>query len=377
MQIKELEILLENFWIIKDQDKDLYNRIKDASPKFKNFLEEKLGLKLIINPYMIKLEKLPGKAEPWMGIQEFEEKIEYAFLCLLLIFLEDKGQGDQFVLSQATEFVQATFPGEEKADWTLFRHRKSMVKVLRFAAEMYLIKVNDGDESGFADSAETEVLYESTGLARYFVRNFTGNILNYSSWQDIENGEWLDADKDRGKIRRNRVYRRLAMSPVVYCEGPDDHDYSYIKNYRSMIQKDIEDMLGSDLHVHKNGAFVVLAPDKHFKDVFPDNKTISDIVLQINAVIVELLNSGELEKDINDIIHVSNAKFQSIIEKCRQCCQHGWSKEYREMKTETLERAVVAYMKGFGMIEEDEHSREMRIMPLAGRITGTYPADFV
>lgn len=311
-----------------------------------------------------------------MGIQEFEDKMEYAFLCLLLIFLEDRGAGDQFVLSQVTEFVEASFHGEEKVDWTLFRHRRSMVKVLRFAAEMSLIKVDDGDDSRFADSAETEVLYESTGLARYFVRNFTGNILNYASWKDIENGEWLDADKDRGRIRRNRVYRRLIMSPVVYSEGADDLDYLYIKNYKGMIQKDIQDMLGCDLHVHKNGAFLVLAPDKHFKDVFPDNKTISDIVLQINSVILELLKSREIEKDMNDIILISRAKFQSIIEKCRQNYQHGWSKEYREMKTETLERAVAEYMKGFGMLEEDRLSREMRIMPLAGRIIGVYPSDF-
>lgn len=374
--MKELEILLERFWITKDGDKELYYSIKDASPKLKDFLEEKLGYKLIINPYMIKLEKLPGKAEPWMGIQEFDEKMDYAFLCLLLVFLEDRGAGEQFVLSEVTDFVQAAYPGDEKIDWTLFRHRKSMVNVLRFAVDMELIKVDDGDEDGFMASVETEVLYESTGLSRYFVRNFTGNVLNYVSLEDIENGEWFDIDRDRGRIRRNRVYRRLFMSPAVYSEGADDPDYLYIKNYRSMLQKDIEDVLGSQLHVHKNGAFVVLGPDKHFKDVFPDNKGVSDIALQVNGFIVKMLKNGELEKREDDIIIISRARFEKIIETCRENYMDGWSKEYREMRTDKLCKEVMAYMKGFGMIEFNEWDKEVRIMPIVGKITGSYPKSF-
>lgn len=374
--MKELEILLEKFWIIKDEDKDLYYSVKDAAPAFKEFLEEKLGYKLIINPYMIKLEKLPGKAEAWMGIQEFDEQLDYAFFCLLLMFLEDQGSGEQFVLSEIIEYIQATFPGEEKVDWTLFRQRKAMVKVLKFAAEIGIIKINDGDDTGFMNSVETEVLYESTGLSRYFMRNFTGNVLNYVSPEDIENGEWLDLDRDRGRIRRNRVYRRLVMSPAVYAESADDPDYLYIKNFRSMLQRDLEAMLESQLHIHKNGAFVVLNSDKNFKHVFPDNKTVSDIVLQVNSQIKKMLDSGLLEKPENDIITVSLLKFERIIEDCREQFSHGWSKEYREMTSTRLYEEVIAYMKSFSMLEVNGQDREVRIMPLVGKINGSYPPEF-
>lgn len=374
--MKELEILLEKFWIIKDEDKDLYYSVKDAAPAFKDFFEEKLGYKLIINPYMIKLEKLPGKAEAWMGIQEFDEQLDYAFFCLLLMFLEDRGSGEQFVLSEIIEYIQATFPGDEKVDWTLFRQRKAMVKVLKFAAEIGIIKINDGDDTGFMNSVETEVLYESTGLSRYFMRNFTGNVLNYVSLEDIENGEWLDLDRDRGRIRRNRVYRRLVMSPAVYAESADDPDYLYIKNFRSMLQRDLEAMLESQLHIHKNGALVVLNADKNFKHVFPDNKTVSDIVLQVNSQIKKMLDSGLLEKPENDIITVSLLKFERIIEDCREQFSHGWSKEYREMASTRLYEEVIAYMKSFSMLEVNGEDREVRIMPLVGKINGSYPPEF-
>jgi uncharacterized protein (TIGR02678 family) len=295
---------------------------------------------------------------------------------MLLVFLEDKSAGEQFILSEVTEFIQASFPGDVRIDWTIFRHRKYMVKVLRFAAQIGIIKTDDGDESSFMESVETEVLYESTGLSRYFVRNFTGNILNYSSWKDIENGEWFDIDKDRGRVRRNRVYRRLIMSPAVYSEGAEDPDYIYIRNQRSLLARDIEEYLDSQLHVHKNGTFLILNPSKNFKDVFPSKKSVSDIVLQINTHIIKLVKSGEIEKREDDIINISKARFVRLLEDIREIYLSGWSKVYREMSLDKLFDEVVLFMKGFSMVEVLDDGREIRLMPLIGKLIGEYPKNF-
>ena len=374
--MKELEILLENFWIVKEKDKALYYRIKDAYPKFKPFLEEKLGYKLLITPYVIKLQKLPGKAESWMGIQGFEDVLEYAFLCMLLVFLEDKGPEEQFVLSQITEFIEGAFPEDTKVDWTLYTHRRYLVKVMRFAQEMHLIKLDDGTDHSFISTIDAEVLYENTGLSKYFVQNFTGNVLSYDSLEDIEKGEWLDLDRDRGRIRRNRVYRRLFMAPAVYAEGADDPDYLYIKNYRNMLQKDVADILDSELHIHKNGAFVVLDESKHFKDVFPSNKNISDIVLQLNGLIRELLDKGEISSHQDDSITISISKFESMLTLCSERYSHGWSKEYREMRPAKLYEEVTAYMQSFSMLTMQPVQKEITLLPLTGKMTGKYPLDF-
>ncbi len=372
--MKELEILLENYWIIKEKNIDLFHSIKDASPKFKGFIEEKLGYRLIINPYLIKLEKTPGRPEKWMGIRDFDSNIDYALFCMLLAFLEDRGNGDQFVLSQLTEYLQASWTSTEKLDWTLFRHRRSLVKIMRFASNMHLVKVNDGDESKFIDMADTEVLYESTGISRYFVRNFTTNILNYNTWKDIEAGEWLEADTDRGRVRRNRVYRRLVMSPAVYNEGSEDSDYAYIKNYKNMIHNDLEEMLDTSLHVHKNGAFLVYETAKQQMEVFPGNSTLSDIVLQINSEIVKMVKEGQLIRREDDIIQISSSQFELIIEDCRNNYMHGWSKEYREMGIESLRTNVLEFMEGYSMVEKA--GREINILPLCGKVIGFYPMNF-
>ena len=53
-----------------------------------------------------------------MGIHVFTSKEEYALLCILLMFLEDRDAGEQFILSQLTEYIASNMPGEG-VDWTL------------------------------------------------------------------------------------------------------------------------------------------------------------------------------------------------------------------------------------------------------------------
>ncbi|MCX7904659.1 MAG: TIGR02678 family protein [Caloramator sp.] len=371
--MKELEILLDNFWIIKDDDKELFYQIKDGIPEYKNFLAEKLGYHIIQNSQLIKLEKIPGKAEAWMGIQEFESPMEYAFLCLLLMFLEDKGKEEQFVLSSITEFIEANYPGE-KIDWTLFRHRKSLVKVLRFATKMGMLKVDDGDDSKFTSEASTEVLYENTGLSKYFTRSFTMNILNYTSYRDFEKEDELDIDKDKGIIRRQRAYRKLLMSPVVYKEGDFDPDFDYIKKQRSAIDNDFEKYLGLELHVHKNCAMVVLPQNKTYKSMFPNGTTINDIILQMNYMINNMVKQGKLKPDNNDIIIISKTFFEIMIKELRDLNSAGWSKEYREMDFKKLYDEIIHFMEMINMIEVSE--KEVKILPLCGKVIGRYPDDF-
>lgn len=376
--MKNLEKLLENYWILKDRDKELYYTIKDSIPEFKNFLNEKLGYHIIVNPNLIKLEKLPGKAESWMGIQDFDTNMEYVFLCLVLMFLEDKEREEQFILSSITEFIQGNFPKteSEKIDWTLFKHRRSLIKTLRFATNIGLIRLNDGDEQNFASDENVEVLYENTGISRYFVRNFTTNILDYNSYIDIEKEELDEIDIDKGILRRQRVYRRLLMSPVIYNEGADDSDYAYIKNFRNVLENDFDKYLNIPLHVHRNGACLVLPENHSFKDIFPNNKTISDIVLQLNLLIRDLIECGTIHLSKDDTATISAVAFEGKVRKLRDDNYTGWSKEYRQMSLDGLINNILSYMEGFNMLQVINRGKEIKIMPLVGKVVGSYSDDF-
>ncbi len=245
-----LEILLSRRWVLKSRDKELYYQVKDQLGEVKKFLMEKMGYQVIVNPYLVKVEKIPAKAECWMGIQEFTEPVEYAFFCLILMFLENKEAEEQFVLSELTEYVQGQYQ-EEQIDWTVYRFRRHLIKVMKYCVSVGILEVDDGSEEGFARDYSGEVLYQNTGVSRFFMRNFTQNIMDYSSHRDFLKGEWIDVDEDRGIVRRQRVYRSLLMSMGLYRTEENEEDFAYVRNYRNMIQGDLEERLSCELQVYR------------------------------------------------------------------------------------------------------------------------------
>jgi len=375
------EKLLENYWFVKDQDEEEYNYIKkNLTDELQNFVKHKLGYKLIVNPYLIKLEKVPGVPKEFMGIQEFDNKMEYMFLCLILIYLEEKSRGEQFILSGLIDYIQNIIVeidlNDIKVDFTMYSHRKSMVKVLRFIKEIGFIKLYDGDENKFAENIESEVLYEVTGVSKYFTRNFSSNITDCNLYQDIYEQEQLGLEQDKGVERRQRIYRRIFTENVIYKEGGDDQDYNYIKNYRGAICQDVDKMLDSQFEVHKNGAYILLTENKNYKHIFPANSGISDVILFVNGEIRSKYEKGELKSDINDLIYISNIDFLRLVRDVREKFGVGFSKEYKEMEEDTLLETIVKFMKEFDMIRESKETNEYIIMPICFKIVGKYPKDF-
>jgi len=384
--MKELDALLDRLWIVKEQDRELYNQVKNGIHKAKRFIEELLGYRLVVNSRLIKLEKKPGIPEAFMGIQDFTTILDYCILCLLLIFLEDKEEGEQFVLSEITEFIRANYSGIRsdnsdtdydapmELDWTLFTHRQSMIRVLKFAAYIYMIKLNDGSSEAFLHDTSNEVLYESTGVSRYFAVNFSRDIEGFENIDDFINSELLDQDADRGRIRINRVYRRLVMSPAAYWEHPDDQDYLYIKNQRGMIDNNLEKYTGGRLHVHKNGAFLLFSDEKSAKRTLPNTKAISDITLFMCRLINEEVRKGNLLKESNDFILINRNAFQALIYRLRKEYGSGWSKEYRELPFEKLCDQLEEYMESWSLLRPEKD--RIIILPAAGKISGHYPQDY-
>ena len=87
-------------------------------------MTDKLGCQIIDNSLLIKLEKIPVIPEQFMELASSLRKEEYVYLCILLMFLEDKDAQEQFILSQLTEYMTAVMPGEI-TDWTLYNNREN------------------------------------------------------------------------------------------------------------------------------------------------------------------------------------------------------------------------------------------------------------
>ena len=369
-----LEILLGRRWILKSRDRELYYQVKDQLGAVKRFLTEKLGYQVIVNPYLIKAEKMPAKPENWMGILEFHHKIEYVFFCIVLMFLEDKEAEEQFVLSELTEYIQGQYR-EEQVDWTIYSFRRHLIKVLKYCVSCGILNVDDGNEESFARDDSSEVLYENTGVSRYFMKNFTQDIMGFSSPEDFQKEEWIGVDEDRGIVRRQRVYRRLLMTMGMYRDPETEEDFAYVKNFRNMIQGELSEFLDCELHVHRSGAFLILGEDCRMGRCFPEENTLSDIVLLVNSLIGEKIQEGKIVPGAEEQIVLPREAFLGILEECRERYSRGFIKTYREMTTKEFCQEVLSYMKELSLIEE--RRGDIWVSGAAGKIAGQYPKDFL
>ena len=365
--------LLENYLILKERDKDIYYDVKDNIDKYKSFIYDNLAYDIIIKDDFIKLEKIPGIPEEWMGINEFTEIKEYIFFILLITFLEDKNKEEQFILSSITEYIEHNYP-DEKIEWTIFKNRKSLIKVMKFDIDIGIIIKNDGSEEEFSKSETGDVLYESTGLSRYIVRRFSKNIEDSESYEDLLGAEFSGISKDLGTVRKNRVFRRLLLSPVVYNDENDNGDYDYIKSKRSFIRNTFEENLGWDIHIHKNGALAALENSNEVKDIFPNKKGESAAVLFINKEVRRNINSGNLKKEDNDTVVMSNSEFDEFIIEVRRTHGHGFTKTLRDVSEQVFINIIRNFMKDFSMIREEKDFTIL--MPIIGKVLGEYPEDY-
>ena len=177
-----------------------------------------------------------------------------------------------------------------------------------------------------------------------------------------------------GTVRKNRVFRRLLLSPVVYNDENDNGDYDYIKSKRSFIRNTFEENLGWDIHVHKNGALAVLENSNEVKDIFPNKKGESAAVLFINKEVRRNINSGNLKKEDNDTVVMSNSEFDEFIIEVRRTHGHGFTKTLRDVSEQVFINIIRNFMKDFSMIREEKDFTIL--MPIIGKVLGEYPEDY-
>lgn len=372
---RELELLLSRRWILKSADKELYYKVRDALGDIRKFSSEKLGCHVTENPLLVKMEKIPAIPESFMGIQDFTSTREYAYLCVLLMFLEDKDAQEQFILSQLTEYIASNMPSEP-VDWTLYTNRRCLIKVLRYAVKQGMIAVTDGSDDDFMDNSAGEVLYENTGASRYFMRNFSNDIMTFSRPEDFSRSEWFEIDEDRGVARRQRVYKRLIFAPGMYRIDGSPEDFEYLKNQGNNLREGLERIFDCRIHIHKGSAFLISGDGCRMGEVFPGNNVISDILLMCCAEIRQRIESGAWKTANDDTCSVDIVEFDNMIREVREKYRTGFTKNYREMPEGEFVRNMTAELERWMFIRTDDKNHQIMIYPAAGKIEGSYPEDY-
>lgn len=371
-----IDLLLNNYWIIRDKNKDDYYTIKHEinDKNVKRFIQEMLGWKLIHTEHLIKLEKIPSHAEAFMGIQEFIDTKDYCFLCAVLMYLEDKEDNSQFLLSDLIKYIETIISSYMEVDWTSFSLRKSLVRVLQYVENKGMLKTYEGDSSLYSREQTSEVLYENTGLSRYFATNFPLDITNINIYNDFEKKQMEELEDDKGNIRTNRVFRQLVVCPSLYWDDQNNPDALYVKNKRNYIASNIERNMDATLELSNNNASVVFVDNQGIGDTHPKTSMLSEIVLLVNhELYTAAQDKRKLSVNDDDTITVSVNKFNDILIKLKNKYQALWSKEYREMPYERYIEVVKEYMTNWLMIKEI--NEQIIIYPSCAITSGKYSRE--
>ena len=369
---EELEALLNQRWITKKKNKKLYYQIRDQLGEIRKFATEKLGCPILENSLLVKMDKIPVQPQSFMGIREFGSREEYAFFCVLLMFLEDKDSGEQFILSQLTEYVKTQMPGASP-DWTSYTQRRRLIRVLRYAQQQEMLGVTDGSDEVFMNGGEGEVLYENTGISRYFMRNFTVDIMHYTRPEQFFQSQWQDMEEDRGIARRHRVYNRLFFSPGVYKNEGAPEDFEYLKNYGRRMEVELEEKLGCHLDIHKGSAYLVEGEDSRLGETLPGNTVASDCLLVIGRLVREKVEQGSWQPREDETILVDQLAFEGLLREARENCLPSLTKNYRNLTEGEWFRAIEENMEAWTMLQKIPEQRQVLLMPLLGKVEGHYP----
>ncbi|MFC4620176.1 TIGR02678 family protein [Camelliibacillus cellulosilyticus] len=366
-----MDLLFHHYWILREEHPEWYHLIREREKVLRQYISDKFGLRLIIHQYFIKLEKIPVEPEAWMGIQVFQEPMDYAIFCSALSFLEGKAVDEQFLLSELCQDIQSDYPGDFPLDWTLFSHRKSLIRAIKVLMDFRLIRTVDGDISRFDHDETHEVLYEATTYSRYFMRTYPEDFSTYQHWNDLLKDDWKLNQEDE---RRKRVYRKLFFSPGMQRAGGQDPDFMYVRQYRNRLSEDIEKHSDYKLHVYKNTAFLSIDSPRQFHNVYPDTKAVTDILMQLSYYLHQ--QTERFPPNESGEILLTEGEFEQIIETLKGAYGSGWSKAFRDMSVSMIRTELIQAMKDWVMAAIDEETALIRIRPLLGAIAGSYPEDY-
>ena len=148
-----LEMLLGQYWIIRNENKEQYYQVKKelSDKNTLKFIQEVLGWKLIHTEQLIKIEKCPAHAKAFMGIQEFTEVRDYCFLCALLMFLEDKEESSQFLLSELIHYIEMVMKEYMEVESNFYLWMKGILEL------KYWMNVNMGVCSCMEDGCQLTI----------------------------------------------------------------------------------------------------------------------------------------------------------------------------------------------------------------------------
>lgn len=353
-QVKEdvkecIEQLLQRFWIIKDEDEALFYKIKDHEPEIKKFFRDTFHYRLVMTYEMIKLEKIPAQAFPWMGDKTmkgnpvFKTQRDFAFFFCFLAFLEGKSKEQQFTLQNICESLQAFYPTAAPIIWKEgggYQNRLSLVRILKYAVKFNLIWVVDQQIEDFAGDAAHDVLFQRTPFVSYFLRNFQEDVSEWRSLADFE--RYLREENEELAERKHRYYRRLFMQPVVYHHEIPEDEADYLKNFYTAIENNIEKHTDFRFERYRNNSMLVRQAYSMGDICHPSDSMDAKLAMLASQYLLE--HSDRYPRQFYNEVELTVDRIDRMIDELRSKYRKYWTQKMRRSSVSEVRNHLLSYL---------------------------------
>lgn len=374
-----IEQLLQRFWVIKDQDEELYYKITDHEAEIKKFFRETFHFRLIMTYEMIKLEKIPAKTYPWMGEKTvkgnpvFKTQRDFVFFFCFLAFLEGKTKDQQFTLQNICESLQAYYPSDQPIIWKEgigYQNRLSLVRILKYAVQSKLIWVVDQQIEDFAGDAAHDVLLQRTAFASYFLRQFQTDVTEWKSLNDFE--LYLDKENIELTERKHRYYRRLFLEPIVYHHEIPEDEADYLKHFYGAVENNVNRYTDYRFERYKHNSLLVRQAYS-LGDVCHPSESM-DAKLALMAGHYMLNKPGEFPLQFYNEIELTVDKIDYMLDDLREMYRKYWTQKLRKSSLTEIRTRFLTYLLAWNFAAPIDE-RTYLIKEGLFRVVGDYMED--
>lgn len=357
-KIKEsIHELLERFWVLRENDEDLFYQIKDNEVEIKNYFRENFRFRLISTHDLIKLEKIPLSTYRWMGEKQvgateiFKKQQDFAFFFNLLAFLESQPLERQFTLQKICEYLEDREEGKLTwKDGIGYQNRLSLVRILKYAVKMRLLLVDDQEIDDFAGDGNHDVLFRRTPYCSYYLRSFSADVMEWTSLQDFIT--FLGKENNELAERKHRYYRRLFLEPIVYHDEMNEDEQEYLKYYRNHIENNISRYTNFDYERYKSASLLAKNEYSMGEKVFPLENMLTKVIL----LFASRLHTDWKEKGLspNSKFVISKVELTNLFAELKKTYGKQWTKKYRDENIENIAKEAVEEMIGWNFISHKD-----------------------
>lgn len=370
--------LFDRYWISKDDHSDLYYEIKKRETLLKSFFDEWFRYRLIVEDKYIKLVKTPSQARDWMGIGDFKYKQDYVFLACFIAYLEEKGEGQQFILQDVCDAIINYYPGTaEEVAWTNLSQRLSLIRVIKYCEKMRIIKTFDREIDDFRENENHDMLFETTSFLRYFMDNFYFDFSAVNNLIDVE--IHIEDEEVRNQVTpKHKLMRRLFLESSVHKSELSDEEVGFVESFMPQVQQAIIDRF-DDITLEQYAAtYMITHEEKRYGSYYPAESSISAITTQFATLLWDLVRAGEIPAFIpginGSVILEKRKAYEDVFLFLKARASNGWAKKYREdLPPGKTWQEVLEFMREFGFVLEEENT--YRFYDAIGRVTGEYETE--